>query len=129
MKRCSLLLSICTALCLSIAGCGAEKDDSEAPPAEPPVEQGSPDTDTSQQQPPGEQEPGEGQVQAQGKSCTATCTVQNYGTGTCPATVVGYGRTTFLGGCNKACNKAIEDAYSKALPAGCVIYQCGTDGC
>src|SRR5689334_2229335 len=41
-----------------------------------------------------------------GKKCWATCTVQSYGGAVCPATTSGYGNTTFLGGCSKACNKA-----------------------
>ncbi|WNG15393.1 hypothetical protein [Cystobacter fuscus] len=78
----------------------------------------------------GQAEEEDGTVQQQGKTCTVTCTVQNYGTGTCPPTVTGTYSTTFLGGCNKACNKAREQATSRALPPGCYIYQCDTgSGC
>ena len=63
-----------------------------------------------------------------GKQCWATCTVTNLGSGVCPATIGGYGRTTFLGGCGKACNKARGDAASK-LPPDCVIYNCSYSGC
>jgi hypothetical protein len=64
-----------------------------------------------------------------GKTCHAMCTVAKIDPNAwCPATMAGTGRTTFLGGCNKACNKADGDAASK-LPPGCVIYQCNHTGC
>ncbi|WP_437620341.1 hypothetical protein [Sorangium sp. So ce1151] len=66
--------------------------------------------------------------QALGKECNVSCTVQNLGSGVCPPTVAGYGSTSFLGGCGKACRKAEGDAMSK-LPAGCAIYSCDQSGC
>jgi len=62
---------------------------------------------------------------AKSKTCTATCTVINLGTGFCPTTIGGTGTTTFLGGCTKACTRAREDAASK-LPSGCIINNCDT---
>lgn len=124
MKKCSLLLSLFSVLCLSIAGCGAEDKDSGTQPSEPAAEEGTPPVGSAEEQP----EPGDGQVQAQGKQCWATCTVQSISGASCPATISGYGNTTFLGGCNKACNKAQGDATSK-LPAGCVINSCSFSGC
>lgn len=64
---------------------------------------------------------------ALGKECKATCTVAAYGA-ICPSTISGYGKTTFLGGCTKACNKARDDAASK-LPVGCIINGCNLTGC
>jgi hypothetical protein len=66
--------------------------------------------------------------QALGKECYVTCTVQNLGSGVCPPTVAGYGSTSFLGGCGKACRKAEGDAKSK-LPPGCIINSCDRSGC
>jgi len=65
---------------------------------------------------------------ALGKECNATCTVASYGGSACPTTISGYGKTTFLGGCKKACSKARNDAASK-LPAGCIINACNLTGC
>lgn len=131
MKRCSLLLSLCTALCLSIVGCGGtEEVDTEQQPTEqvPPGQEPGAAEEQPQAENSGETE--EGNVQALGKSCSATCTVQKLDPNAwCPATVAGYGRTTFLGGCNKACDKALADARTQALPAGCAIYSCSTSGC
>lgn len=76
-----------------------------------------------------DQSPEEASIAAPpGKKCWATCTVINVGAGSCPVTMGGYGNTTFLGGCNKACNKAKGDAASKLLP-GCVINNCSFSGC
>jgi hypothetical protein len=50
------------------------------------------------------------------------------GATSCPPNIGGFGNTTFLGGCNKACRKAEGDAASK-LPAGCVINTCSFSGC
>ncbi|WP_437502480.1 hypothetical protein [Sorangium sp. So ce1099] len=66
--------------------------------------------------------------QALGKECNVSCTVQNLGSGECPPTVAGYGSTSFLGGCGKACRKAEGDAMSK-LPPSCAIYTCDRSGC
>ncbi|WP_143195641.1 hypothetical protein [Archangium sp. Cb G35] len=124
MKRSSLFLSLFSVLCLSIAGCGGDERSAEQQPSEPTTEEGTPPVGSTEEQP----EPGDGQVQAQGKQCWANCTVQSIGGGSCPATISGYGNTTFLGGCNKACNKAQGDAAAK-LPAGCVINTCSFSGC
>jgi hypothetical protein len=63
-----------------------------------------------------------------GQECNATCTVVNLGAEMCPETISGYGYTTFLGGCKKACKKARDDAASK-LPEGCQINNCNLTGC
>lgn len=131
MKRRSLFLSLCTALCFSITGCGGPEEAATEPqPTEqvPPEQQPGAAEEQPQEGNTGESEGGD--VQAFGKTCTATCTVQKFDPNAyCPTSVVGYGRTTFLGGCNKACNKALEDARTQALPPGCVIYSCSTSGC
>lgn len=68
-------------------------------------------------------------TQALGKQCYANCTVAKVdASAECPSTISGYGETTFLGGCKKACRKARGDASSK-LPSGCVINNCNTSGC
>jgi hypothetical protein len=114
----------CLALSLSLVGCGPEEPSPGAQPDEQPPAETTPETDSTEEEAPGD-------VQAQGKQCTATCTVVRNPivAAWCPATVSGYGRTTFLGGCNKACNKAREQAQATALPEGCGIQQCSTSGC
>lgn len=72
--------------------------------------------------------PGSTDPTAFGKRCNASCSVVNVGTGMCPATIGGYGSTSFLGGCNKACAKAQGDAASK-LPSHCKIDTCSFSGC
>ena len=62
------------------------------------------------------------------KSCYATCTVQNVGSGTCPDTVSGFGDGGILAGCRRVCRRAKGDAASK-LPPGCQINQCNFSGC
>jgi hypothetical protein len=63
-----------------------------------------------------------------GKRCNASCSVVSVGAASCPTNIGGFGSTSFLGGCNKACRKAEGDAASK-LPAGCVINNCSFSGC
>lgn len=135
MKRCSLLLSLCSLVALSAVGCGNEEPEVQSPPeAQVPAPSGS--NDVIPPEPGTATEPGtgtsadvDGEVQQQGKVCYASCTVQQIDPAvTCPSTISGYGNTTFLGGCNKACDKARGDASSK-LPAGCVINQCSHSGC
>lgn len=131
MKRCSLLLSLCALVTLSSLGCGTEEPSSqEQMPATT-----TPGADSSQE-PGAATEPGTGssaeedeRIRQQGKVCYATCTVQTIDPAVvCPSTISGYGNTTFLGGCDKACRQARGDAASK-LPAGCVINQCSQSGC
>jgi hypothetical protein len=127
MKRCSLLLSLCSLVALSAAGCGTEEPDAQAPADPSGVT--SPAPDTAEAPGTGTSADVDGDVQQQGKVCYASCTVQRVDPAvTCPSTISGYGNTTFLGGCNKACDKARGDASSK-LPAGCVINQCSHSGC
>lgn len=63
-----------------------------------------------------------------GKKCYADCNVVNTGAPSCPSRINGFGETTFLGGCAKACRKARGDAASK-LPTGCSLGNCSTTGC
>jgi hypothetical protein len=63
-----------------------------------------------------------------GKKCYADCSVVNTGAPSCPSRINGFGETTFLGGCAKACRKARGDAASK-LPTGCSLGNCSTTGC
>jgi hypothetical protein len=65
----------------------------------------------------------EGEVEAFARNCQTTCSGTSTATGgSCG--VVGFGSTTFLGGCTKACRFAREDADSKAVAAGCVLTSC-----
>ncbi|MFY0564218.1 hypothetical protein ACN28E_10235 [Archangium lansingense] len=86
MKRRSLLLSLSMAVCVCLAGCGDNDEDTNPqPPGEQPTAPEQPGMNTPPEQ--GQTEEEDGTVQAQGKTCTVTCTVQNYGTGTCPASI------------------------------------------
>lgn len=128
MKRYSLLLSLWTALGFALVGCGTTEDDADPRSTEQTPGQGQPEVGNPETTP-DEQGAGSGEVVALGKSCWATCTVQNVDPNVwCPSTISGYGSTSFLGGCTKACNKADGDAASK-LPPGCVIYSCSHSGC
>jgi len=126
MKRSSLLLSLCAALCLSAAGCGTGEPDVDPPAGEQSAGDQSGVGDAEQ---PGAGDSQDGPVEQMGKVCYAACTVQKIDPAAmCPATINGYGNTTFLGGCNKACSKAQGDAAAK-LPPGCVISTCSFSGC
>ena len=67
---------------------------------------------------------------ALGKQCWVDCAVVKSDPGgpVCPVRVTGYGKTTFLGGCGKACTHAEGDAASK-LVAGCSLDNCTRRGC
>lgn len=64
------------------------------------------------------------------RNCSTVCTVEGHPDLACPATIGGFGRTTFLGGCKKACGFARDDAAAKIAQAfpGCVTSVC-TDSC
>ena len=66
---------------------------------------------------------------ALGKQCWVDCSVKQWDPMvSCPVRVNGYGKTTFLGGCGKACTHAEGDAASK-LTAGCSLDNCTRRGC
>jgi hypothetical protein len=127
VKSRSQMLSLCAVLAFTLAGCGGTENDQQPQTSESPAE-GQPSItqpqDGEQAQVPHE----EGKVEAMGKRCNASCSVVSVGGTSCPATIGGTGSTSFMGGCNKACNKAEGDAASK-LPPGCAINVCNFSGC
>lgn len=136
MKRLSSFVASCAALLFALSGCGT--DANELNPAVSSQSQTAASLTTTVESP---QDPettsttdalggggGPTDPAGLGKRCYATCSVISVGTTSCPASMGGFGNTTFLGGCNKACRKAQGDAASK-LPAGCVINTCNFSGC
>lgn len=135
MKMASLCLATFGTLSLMLAACGA--DMSEPAPsatAQTPItgSQGGASVATSaasdEDRIATDGSGGATDPTAFGKRCYASCSVVSVGTTTCLPNIGGYGYTTFLGGCNKACGKAQGDAAAK-LPAGCVINICSFSGC
>jgi len=140
MKRRSSIVASCVAVFFAFTACGTDVNESEyaadshiqafaAPPGGV--------TATASSQPTAEEpnmtEAGDGaggatDPTAFGKRCYATCSVVSVGATSCPPNISGFGSTSFLGGCNKACRKAQGDAASK-LPAGCAINACNFSGC
>jgi hypothetical protein len=129
MKRLSLLLSACAVLGICLAGCGAQMDEVEtqtgaesSTPVDEYLSNDLPDIGVNEEDVDGEDAEG-GQVHALGKWCNVSCSVVRVAPGWCPDTIGGSGRTTFLGGYNKACEKAQHDAASKLQPH-CRIHTC-----
>lgn len=126
------LVSSTFALALFLSGCGAEPaPQGTATPASAPAAvsdiapAGTPAAVPDEDGPPGG---GPTDPHGLGKHCWVDCAVTNNGAMSCPARVTGYGETTFLGGCQKACRKAEGDAASK-LGAGCSLDNCSRRGC
>jgi hypothetical protein len=125
MKRQVLLVAVLGLLGFFGGGCGPAVDDaddaapqmSEQVPMESPAETGTPVA---------EDEATEGEVRAFARNCQTTCSGIRSTGETCG--VVGFGSTTFLGGCTKACRFARQDADAKAVAAGCQLTTC-TDYC
>jgi hypothetical protein len=127
MKKQILMLSLCGLMGFLGAGCGGSTEEpapqeseqvpfGEQPEATPPADD-SQSASTS-----GE----DGGVTAMAKNCKTTCTGTNNSSGaTCG--VVGFGSTTFLGGCTKACRFARQDADTKAQTSGCSIQSCNDE--
>ena len=135
MRRRSTMVTACISLLVALSGCGTdavEAEHSTSPAVVGPPSQTAP---ASVEQRVGEATSSEAGNQVAGpidpsfgKRCYAACSVVSVGAPSCPASIGGFGNTTFLGGCNKACRKAEGDAASK-LPAGCVINTCNFSGC
>ncbi len=140
MKRYSSIVANCVALVFVLSACGTDLNESERS-ADSPIQTSavSPDgmTASAKSKPVSElssvTEPGDSTEEvtdptAFGKRCYATCSVVSVGAPSCPPNISGFGSTSFLGGCNKACRKAEGNAASK-LPAGCAINACSFSGC
>lgn len=133
MKRLSIWSAIGTALFLFASSCGTPATEPETDTRAAAVTQAAADTaqkgaQAAEQEEGGTLGTGATDPAGLGKRCWADCTVQADPGSMCPSNVGGYGNTTFLGGCNKACNKAQGDAASKLSP-GCHIFRCSLTGC
>lgn len=139
MKRLSIWSSISTAvgtaLFLFASSCGTAATEPETDTRAAAVTQAAADTaqkgaQAAEQEGVGPETGATGATDPAGlgKRCWADCTVQADPGAMCPSNVGGYGNTTFLGGCNKACNKAQGDAAAKLSP-GCHIFRCSLTGC
>ncbi|MCK8500523.1 hypothetical protein [Myxococcus fulvus] len=115
MKRHVVWLAILAVLGSGFVGCGPGTEVPEVPAgetAEPPASE-----EVSSEDRP---------VEAFARNCKTTCSGFTASGGTC--NVVGFGATTFLGGCKKACRFARQDADAKAASYGCQLAQC-SDAC
>ena len=70
--------------------------------------------------------PSDHEVVAMARNCKVTCYGTNASGTSC--SVFGFGSTSFLGGCTKACRRAYEDAQQNAAASGCIISYC-TESC
>lgn len=129
MARKLLILVVFAFLGCFGVGCGPTADDStpqseeQAPET---AENGSSEEDCAPAQPSENAAPSDGKVVALARNCKVTC----YGAKTdgTSCSVFGFGSTSFLGGCTKACRRAYEDAQQNAASSGCVISYC-TESC
>ena len=117
MKRHVMLLTLVSVLGILVAGCGPSPERPEPEDAVSAPE-ALPDEETSSQEDPA--------VEQFARNCKTTCTGQTSSGGSC--FVVGFGSTTFLGGCRKACRFARGDADAKATASGCHLAAC-SDHC
>lgn len=138
MKRFPSIFASCVALFFALSGCGTDVNETEIP-ANSQVQAGSKAAHTESA---ADHQVAETAIITDalggsggttdpagfGKRCYASCSVVSVGAASCPPNMGGFGNTTFLGGCNKACGKAQGDAAAK-LPAGCVINTCSFSGC
>jgi hypothetical protein len=107
MKRQALLLMCCGFLSFLGVGCGPAVDE-PAPQTEEQTNEDSQD----------------GEVHALARNCKVECSAVNISTGAACSPFTGFGSTTFLGGCTKACRFAIEDAQGQAAQSGCRLTTC-----
>ncbi|MET0406340.1 MAG: hypothetical protein ABW123_28230 [Cystobacter sp.] len=115
MKKQLLMLSLCGLVgFLGGAACGVSTGEMDADEQTPITE---PATDATQAD-----ASKDGRVEAMAKNCQTTCTGRRADGSTCG--VIGFGSTTFLGGCTKACRFARQDADTKSQQSGCQLEAC-----
>ncbi|WP_043428401.1 hypothetical protein [Cystobacter fuscus] len=123
MKKQILMLSLCGLMGFLGAGCGGATEEPAPQASEQSPAGGQPEAVPPADDSQGASTAGEdGGVTAMAKNCQTTCTGHNSSGATCG--VVGFGSTTFLGGCTKACRFARQDADTKAQTNGCFIESC-----
>lgn len=118
MKRHVIVLAVFGVLGFFGAGCGPTMDDSAPMGGDPTTEPRPADDVTSEE---------DREVHQMAKNCQSTCPGVRADGSAC--SIVGFGATTFLGGCKKACRFAREDAVSKQGPQGCTISSACSDVC
>lgn len=123
MKRYVALLAVCGLLGVTGVGCGGTQEETLPNPEQQAPEEKQPDTVSPEEGTQGEQ-PNDGKVHQQARNCQTTCTAVRFDTGGQCAPITGFGSTTFLGGCTKACRFAHDDAQSQAAAASCRIVSC-----
>jgi hypothetical protein len=105
------------------SGCGPTDSPQDQPLQEQASEESSLEAGTTEESPNSSQAAGDDPVPT-ARNCTATCSgVKSTGES---CSVLGFGSTTFLGGCTKACRRAMEDANAKAAVIGCILSYCST---
>jgi hypothetical protein len=123
MKKHILMLSLCGLMGFLGAGCGGSTEEPAPQASEQTPVGGQPEAAAPTDDPQGAAAPEEdGGVKAMAKNCQTTCSGHNSSGEACG--VVGFGSTTFLGGCTKACRFARQDADTKAQTSGCFIESC-----
>ncbi|WNG33747.1 hypothetical protein F0U61_08975 [Archangium violaceum] len=113
MKRHVMLLAVFSVLGFFGAGCGPATDDPAPQAGDPTTEQLPPDEAASDNDRP---------VEQLARNCQTTCSGVTATGESC--SVVGFGSTTFLGGCTKACRFARADADANASSYGCQLTTC-----
>jgi len=115
MKQYVLLAAFCFLYGLMGIGCGPAIDGSS--------QQDSTSASIPHEAPPSGEVSAE-DVETSAKRCVASCSAVSISTGAACAPVRGTARTTFIGGCKKACQWATEDAEGQAAQSGCRVTTC-----
>jgi hypothetical protein len=127
MARKLLLVAVFALLGCLGTGCGPTAEDSSPQPGEQASENGSSEDCAPAPDELSENiDPSDREVVAMARNCKVTCYGATAGGTTC--SVFGFGSTSFLGGCTKACRRAYEDAQQNAAASGCIISYC-TESC
>lgn len=139
MKQQMLSLTVCSLLvCLGI-GCDLSADHSMLPADVQDVEESTSEINTLNDHfQDGESFDGheysqggesfDGEVEPLARNCTVTCNAVNISTEEACVPFTGFGSTSFLGGCRKACRRARQNAEGSAAAAGCRLTAC-TENC
>ena len=138
MKMRRILLLVCGVLGIGVIACSEVVDDSTPTDESSEVDVAKGDrpevgaaelAEPELAEPAEPAEPADDNVSTLAATCTQTCSAVYNSTGASCGTFYGYGRTTFLGSCQKACNKAYENAAQQAAAVGCRLTYCTKSGC
>jgi hypothetical protein len=120
--RFALLISV------FVVGVSSSACDTDLQQPEPSLQEASEAEQTLKEEETADNQADSGDPETLARNCSETCTLQQDGSSASCGTIVGFGSTTFLGGCKKACRLAMADAQTKVTP-GCHIAGACIESC